>query len=93
MFAFKTQEVDLSPDIDNYILNNFISVSSTSRLTGYSQQYLRRLLRMGKLQGIKVGQIWLISLPSLECHLQKAQSNHDQRFGPRGNGNDQNYVY
>jgi hypothetical protein len=93
MFAFEIQEVSLSPDTDNYILNNFISVSSASRLTGYSQQYLRRLLRFSKLQGIKIGQAWLIDLPSLECHLQKAHSNHDQRFGPRGNGNDQNCAY
>ena len=88
MFAFNTQEVRVSSDTDNYILNNFISVSSASRLTGYSLQYLRRLLRAGRLQGVKIGQVWLISVLSLERHLQQAANTNDQHFCPRGNGNE-----
>ena len=37
---------------------------------GYSVQYLRRLLRQGRVTGLKIGQIWIVCLSSLECHLQ-----------------------
>jgi hypothetical protein len=40
---------------------------------GYDFQYLRRLLRAGKLAGIKVGQVWLISLASLSAYIQKTE--------------------
>jgi len=36
---------------------------------GYNVQYLWRLLRAGKLDAIKIGQIWLISLASLEAYF------------------------
>jgi hypothetical protein len=32
-------------------------IQAAAELTGYNIQYLRRLLRYGKLEGIKIGQI------------------------------------
>lgn len=76
MFAFKPLN---SPEI----VNNCISVKAAAGSTGYSQQYLRRLLRSGKLAGLKLGQVWLIELESFEEYLEKAGNSQDQRFGPQ----------
>ena len=48
------------------------------------EQYLRRLLRTGRLKGVKIGQVWLIRLASLEAHLRKGQLSRNQRYGPQG---------
>jgi hypothetical protein len=46
-----------------------IPEKAACKLSGYNQQYLRRLLRQEKLGGIKVDQVWLIETLSLENHL------------------------
>ena len=68
--------------IPPFVLNNLISVKSAAEFSGYSLQYLRRLMRMGKLDGLKLGQIWLIQMESFEKYLAKSQSSKDLRFGP-----------
>jgi len=65
------------------ILDRFISVQAAAEISGYNVQYLRRLLRAGKLEGIKIGQVWLICLASFEGHIQLAMKASDKRFGPR----------
>jgi len=37
-------------------------VQAAAEATGYNIQYLRRLLRSGKLEGIKIGQMLLIDI-------------------------------
>jgi hypothetical protein len=49
-----------------FVYNNCISVKAASENSGYSQQYLRRMLRLGKLAGLKFAQVWLVDLKSLE---------------------------
>jgi hypothetical protein len=49
----------------------------------YNPQYLRRLLRLGKLDGIQIGQVWLIKLNSLENYLLQIEVQGDHRYGPR----------
>jgi len=41
-------------------------------------------LRAGRLEGIKIGQVWLIKMASLEVHLLIGQVGQDRRFGPQG---------
>ena len=65
------------------ILENSISVKAAAEYSGYSQQYLRRLLRLGKLVGIKLGQLWLIELDSFEEYLDEAGNSKDQRVDPK----------
>lgn len=65
------------------VVNNHVSVNAASFCSGYSQQYLRRLLRSGKLTGLKLGQVWLIELGSFDEYLDKARNSQDQRFGPQ----------
>ncbi len=65
------------------ILNNHISVQVAASYSGYSLQYLRRLLRASKIEGIKIGQVWLVDKGALDIYIEKAQDATDQRFGPR----------
>jgi excisionase family DNA binding protein len=46
-------------------------------------QYLRRLLRTGKLDGQKIGQVWLVDKADFEAYLEKASKVADRRFGPK----------
>ena len=64
-----------------FVLNNHISVKVASALSGYRQQYLRRLLLMGKVTDYKIGQLWLIDKAAFEVYLHKASEVSDQRFG------------
>lgn len=65
-------------------LERYLPVKAAAEAYGNNEQYLRRLLRAGRLQGGKIGQLWLISRASLEAHLRKAHTLQDQRFGPQG---------
>lgn len=65
------------------ILNNLISVKDAAENSGYSSQYLRRLLRLGKLKGLKLGQLWLIQFDSLNSYLAHALDIDDQRYSPK----------
>ena len=65
------------------IINNHVTVNIAAEATGYNIQYLRRLLRSGKLEGIKIGQIWLIEMDALETYLQYVETTNDRRCGPR----------
>ena len=64
----------------------YIPVKEASKLIGYSQQYLRRLLRQEKLGGIKVGQVWLLEVISLDTYLALLNRVLDRRCGPRTKG-------
>ena len=65
------------------LLDKFITVQAAAAVTGYCSQYLRRLLRAGKLEGVKVGQVWLIKMSSLGTHLKRTETTGDHRCGPR----------
>jgi len=70
---------------DNIVAEPLITVEAAAAKTGYNLQYLRRLLRAGKLQGVKIGQVWLIKINSLENYLSQNDFRGDHRCGPRTN--------
>jgi len=65
------------------VLNNHISVKAAAQYSGYSLQYLRRMLRSGKLPGLKIGQLWLIEKQVFDAYLESAEVTQDRRFGPK----------
>jgi len=71
----------LSPE---QVIVNHISVQAATEISGYNAQYLRRLLRAGKMDGVKVGQVWLVNLDSLQEYFGSALSSNDLRYGPKG---------
>ena len=46
-------------------------------------KYLCRLLRDGRLLGMKLGQTWLIDKSIFEAYLEKVHQSSDKRFGPK----------
>jgi len=66
-----------------FVVNNHISVKVAADFSGYSLQYLRRLLRNGKLSGLKIGQVWLIDKATFEAYLEITRATTDRRFGPK----------
>ena len=69
--------------ITHQVLNNCISVQAAAFYSGYSTQYLRRLLRSGKVEGIKIGQLWLVDKGAFDLYIEQARDATDQRFGPK----------
>ncbi len=65
------------------VLNNHISVQVAASYTGYSSQYLRRLLRSSRLEGAKIGQMWLVDKGALDVYLEQAKDSTDHRFGQK----------
>jgi excisionase family DNA binding protein len=70
--------ISLNQAISPQVLNNHISVQVAAAYSGYSLQYLRRLLRNCKLAGIKIGQLWLVDKGALDVYLEQAQIATDQ---------------
>ena len=75
--------ISLNQTISLQVLNNHISVQMAALYSGYSLQYLRRLLRSCKLEGIKIGQLWLVDKNALDLYIDHAKEATDQRFGPK----------
>jgi excisionase family DNA binding protein len=75
--------ISFSPNFSPVILNNHISVKVAARYSGYSQQYLRRMMRHGKLPAVKVGQLWLIDKGCFDTYLEYAKVTRDERFAPK----------
>ncbi len=63
--------------------NNCLTVKDAAFHSGYNIQYLRRMLRSGALEGVKIGQMWLIEMDALETYLNQAETTSDRRCGPR----------
>ncbi len=72
--------VSFKPSFSPIVLNNHISDKVACKFIGYSLQYLRRLLRTGKL-AIKIGQVWMIELTTFKAYLETEATATDQRFG------------
>jgi len=82
MISFNSSNISQQSNTGIFIIQH-ISVKAAAEITGYNIQYLRRLLRSGTLEGIKIGQIWLIEMQSLETYLQHVKNTSDRRCGPR----------
>jgi excisionase family DNA binding protein len=75
--------ISFTPINSPHVINNHISAQIAASYSGYSLQYLRRLLRHKKLEGIKIGQLWLVEKCTFDQYIKKVQGTTDQRFGPR----------
>ena len=62
---------------------DYITVKTAAELSGYNQQYLRRLLRRDILKSKRIGQLWLIERHGFVDYLKDAEQSTDKRFGPQ----------
>ena len=74
-FSFKTHTSDFSAE--------YITVRTAANISGYNQQYLRRLLRENILQSKRMGQLWVIDQDDFLKYLRRAKKSEDKRFGPQ----------
>jgi excisionase family DNA binding protein len=65
------------------VLDNYMSIYAAAEYSGYNPQYFRRLMRRGDIEGIKVGQVWLVKIDSLDAYLKNIRKSDDRRYGPR----------
>lgn len=61
---------------------DYVSVEEASEISGYSTQYIRRLLRQDKINGTKKGYMWWIDLESLKEYKQKMDELGNDKFSP-----------
>jgi excisionase family DNA binding protein len=61
----------------------WITVQEAAEKSGYSEQYLRRLIRKGEIKARKFGTIWQVDRSSLTAYLKRAGKSEDRRYGPR----------
>ena len=66
-------------------VENFISIARAVRHSGYSEQYLRRLVRRQIIRAVKFGHFWMVDLRSLQEYRDQAanKNQQDKRYGPR----------
>ena len=64
-------------------IEDFLTIGEAMELSGYKDQYLRRMAKTGMVRAIKRGHFWLIERASLEAYVTAAQRTDDKRYGPR----------
>jgi excisionase family DNA binding protein len=60
------------------IAEQLISVTEAAKFSNLTPSYIRRLLRNGELEGVKIGEAWLTTEEALSAYLKK-----DRRPGPK----------
>ncbi len=62
--------------------NEYVTVKTAARISGYNQQYLRRLLRGNRFRSKRIGQLWLINRDDFKKSLRSTKRSSDKRYGP-----------
>lgn len=60
----------------------WITTAQAVELSGYSIQYVRRLIREGKVKARKFGPVWQVNRASLLAYVKAAAVSDDKRRGP-----------
>ncbi len=55
-----------------------ISVSEASRISGLTTGFIRRMLRTGEIDGVKIGRNWLTTREAIQDYLKR-----ERRPGPK----------
>ena len=65
----------------------WISVREAAEQSRYHPNYVRRLVRQGKIEAKKEGPMWWICRDSVRAYVEEMEALGPQRFDPRrGNG-------
>jgi len=65
---------------DRVNLADYVTSEDAADISGYHVNYIRRLLRQGKLKGRKFGNVWFIVRESLQEYLRIVQQMGGQKF-------------
>ena len=61
---------------------DYITADEAATISGYHVNYIRRIMRQGKVKGRKAGLVWLIERDSLQAYLAKVQELGARKFTP-----------
>ena len=65
--------------------DEWLTIQQASKVSGYHAEYLRIIVRAGKVVAHKFGPVWAISKKSLLSYLKTAEKSEDRRHGPKVN--------
>jgi excisionase family DNA binding protein len=63
--------------------DEWLTVQEAATLTGYHAEYLRLLIREGKVAARKFGPVWAVDKSALLTYLKIAEKSSDRRHGPK----------
>jgi len=63
--------------------DEWLTIQQAAKLSGYHPEYLRIIIRAGKLDAHKFGPVWAISKKSLLSYVRTAENSIDKRHGPK----------
>ena len=64
-------------------LEDWMTTAEAAALSGYNEEYVRRLVRTQKLVARRFGPVWQVNRPALLDYLRAAKRVSDKRRGPR----------
>ena len=65
------------------MIDEWMTTREAAQLSGYHAEYLRTLIRDGRIEARKFGIVWQVSRPSLLEYMRQAESSDDRRHGPK----------
>jgi hypothetical protein len=63
--------------------DEWLTTKQAAEISGYSPQYVTRLLRQKKVKSQKFFTVWQISKSSLLAYIREAKKSEDKRWGPK----------
>ncbi len=64
-------------------MNEWITTDDAVKLSGYSAEYIRRLIRTDKLRARKFGPVWQVDKVDLVDYIDESTRSKDGRRGPK----------
>lgn len=62
---------------------DYITTQEASQISGYNVEYIRQLIRAGKIPAEKKGRDWWIDRESFLQHVRASEKSKDKRYGPK----------
>jgi len=62
---------------------DWLTTQEAAELSGYHEEYIRRMVRAGKLEARKFGPVWQVNRANLLTYLEAANESDDPRRGPQ----------
>lgn len=65
------------------MMTEWITTKEAAELSGYHSEYVRQLIREGKIGAQKFGEVWQVNRKSLLDYVSAAKESTDGRYGSK----------